>query len=98
MHFFPDNEEPVFYGIPSNIKQDADPNSLTAIVTWTPPRTSDNAKEGENVTSSHHPGDLFPIGNTTVTYTATDPYGNSATISFNIEITGNKGPMSEKHS
>ena len=56
-------------------------------MTWTPPTASDNAEEGVTVTSSHDPGS-FPIGTTTVTYTATDPYGNSANTSFDVKITG----------
>ena len=46
------------------------------------------ANEGVTVISSHNPGDTFPIGITTVTYTATDPYGNLATTSFNVVVTG----------
>ena len=55
---------------------------------WTPPTASDNADEGVTVTSSHNPGDSFAIGATTVTYTATDPYGNSNTTSFDVRIAG----------
>ena len=91
-------EDPVFAGTPSDISQNTDANSPTATVTWTPPTTSDNAGEGETVTSDHSPGDTFPIGTTTVTYTATDPYGNSATTSFDVVITGKNGDlMSNKH-
>ena len=77
----------MFSGILSDISQNTDPNSLTATVTWTPPTASDNAEEGVTVTSSHDLGS-FPIGTTTVTYTATDPYGNSANTSFDVEIIG----------
>ena len=88
MLFFTDNEEPVFYGIPSDVKQNTNPNSATANVTWTPPIASDNANEGVTVASSHNSGDSFEIGTTKVTYTATDPYGNSAYTSFDVVITG----------
>ena len=88
MLLFTDKEAPVFYGIFSNISQNTDVNSSTATVTWTQPTASDNADEGVNVTSSYNPGDTFPIGTTTVTYTATDPYGNSAYTSFDVVITG----------
>ena len=82
----------------SNISQNTDPNSPTATVTWTPPKTSDNAKEGVTKTSSHNPGDSFPIGTTTVIYTATDPYGNSATMSFDVVITGKMEGTSDTNS
>ena len=88
MILFPDNEKPVFYDTPSDVSKNSETNSSTAAVTWTPPTASDNANEGVTVTSSHNPGDSFPIGTTTVTYTATDPYGNSATISFDVVIIG----------
>jgi len=52
-------------------------------ISWTPPSISDNCP-GVQVTSSHAPGSIFPIGTTTVTYTATDAYNNSSTCSFNV--------------
>ena len=36
--------------------------------------------------SNHNPGDIFPVGNTTVTYTATDINGNTATCSFVVNV------------
>ena len=96
--YLTDNEVPIFYGTFSNISQNTDTNSPAANVTWTPPTTSDNANEGVTVTSSHTPGDSFSIGNTMVTYTATDPYGNSAYTSFDVIIKGKTEDMSEKHS
>ena len=82
--FYTDNENPVFSGNPSDINQNTDTESAT--VAWTPPTASDNSNEGVDITSSHNPGDRFPIGTTRVTYTATDPYGNSATTYFNVVI------------
>ena len=78
----------MFSGTPSDISQDTDSSSSTATVTWTPPTASDNANEGVTLTSDHDPGDTFPIGTTPVTYTATDPYGNMATDSFNAIVSG----------
>ena len=85
---FTDEEDPVFSGTYFNISQNTDANLPIATVTWTPPTASDNANEGVTVTSSYNPGYSFLIGTTTVTYTATDPYGNSATTSFDVVITG----------
>ncbi|OWY21861.1 hypothetical protein B6N25_08390 [Sphingobacteriales bacterium TSM_CSS] len=39
-----------------------------------------------NITSTHQPGDIFPLGNTTVVYTATDGAGNTTTCSFVITV------------
>ena len=35
---------------------------------------------------SHNPGDLFPLGVTTVTYTATDDFANQTSVSFTITV------------
>ena len=74
--------------MPSNINQNTDANSNTAAVSWTPPTATDNSGEATSLTSIHNPGDLFKIGTTTVTYTATDPYSNEATASFTVTVTG----------
>ena len=60
----------------------------SAVVTWTVPTASDNSGEAVTLTSDYSPGDVFLLGDTTVTYTATDAYGNTGTYSFNVEVTG----------
>ena len=40
------------------------------------------------VKSSHISGSAFAIGVTEVTYTATDPSGNTAGFSFNVTVKG----------
>ena len=79
---------PVISGMPPNINQNTDVNSATAAVSWTPPTTTDNSGQALSLTSTHNPGDLFPIGTTRVTYAATDPHSNEATASFDISVTG----------
>ena len=74
--------------MPANINQNTDTNSATAAVSWTLPTSTDNSGEGATFTSSHNPGDLFNIGSTTVTYTATDPYSNQAIATFDVTVTG----------
>ena len=80
-------ESPVIIGLPANIVQTTDPIKTTATVTWTPPTASDNSGL-VTLTSNHHPGDIFPIATTTVTYAATDPFNNKVTSSFTVTITG----------
>ena len=75
-------------GIPSNIVQNADASLTTAAVSWTPPTASDNSGTVASLTSTHNPGDVFDIGTTTVTYTATDPYSNEAVESFSVTVRG----------
>ena len=59
-----------------------------ATVSWTPPTASDDSGEAVTLTSDYSPGDAFSIGTTTVTYTATDAFGNTATSSFNVVVIG----------
>ena len=73
--------------MPANTNQNTDPDSATAAVMWTPPTATDNSG-AVTLISSHHPGDSFNIGTTTVTYTATDSSFNEATSSFDIIVAG----------
>ncbi|MBK7761813.1 MAG: HYR domain-containing protein [Bacteroidetes bacterium] len=75
----------------SNITQYNDLNSCGAMVTWTPPPANDNCGIASNVSTSA-PGSIFPVGVTTVTYTATDIHGNSSTCSFTITVIDNELP------
>ncbi|OSZ79058.1 hypothetical protein CAP35_12650 [Chitinophagaceae bacterium IBVUCB1] len=43
--------------------------------------------------STHNPGNFFPVGTTPVTYTATDIHGNTSTCSFNVTVTDNENPV-----
>ncbi|XP_071962407.1 uncharacterized protein [Antedon mediterranea] len=63
---------------------ETDSRSPEAIVVWVV-QVEDNS--GEVATSSSHsPGDSFPIGRTTVEYVATDSSGNVAECSFDINV------------
>jgi hypothetical protein len=82
-----DDEDPVITGCPSNITVSADAGQCdTAIVTWTPPTADDNCP-GVVLTSNYDPGYSFPVGTTTVTYTATDAHGHVTTCSFDVTVT-----------
>ena len=85
-----DSENPTL-SCPANITANSDAGLCTASVTWTPPTPADNC--GATITSSsHNPGDSFPVGTTTVTYTATDDAGNSIECSFDITVEDNENP------
>ena len=85
MLVFPiDAESPIFTVCPGDESVDG---GVTATVTWTVPTATDNSGT-QTLTSTHNPGDSFPIGTTTVTYTSTDAAGNTATCSFAIVVTG----------
>lgn len=63
--------------------------STTAIggirYTWTPPTATDACSQPE-LSSTHQPGDQFPVGVTTVVYTAKDVSGNTSKCSFVVTV------------
>jgi hypothetical protein len=76
-----DNQVPVFSGCPANITTCSNP------VSWTPPSAADNCGLS-SVMTNHNPGETFPPGTTTVTYTATDVNGKVSNCNFNVTIGG----------
>jgi len=70
---------------PADITVGNDVGVCEAAVTWTTLTVMDNCPN-EVVTSTHNPGDIFPKGTTTVTYTVTDCGGNVATCSFDVTV------------
>lgn len=83
-----DIEAPVINDCPADIVVNADAGQSSAVVTWVPPTASDNCGVASLV-STHSPGDTFPLGTTTVTYTATDTCGNTAECSFDVTVEAN---------
>ncbi len=83
---------PEISNCPSPITQGTDANVCEAQVSWIEPTASD---EGSVVsfTSTHSPGSIFPVGTTTVTYTATDNDDNTTTCSFDIVIEDTEAPQ-----
>ena len=56
-------------------------------MTWTEP-TADDADSVPTLTSTHTPGDVFDVGVTLVTYTATDSDLFTARCAFAITVEG----------
>ena len=80
-----DEEAPIFSGSLGDITMYITSSSNAPVaVSWTAPTATDTY--GVTVTSTHNPGDTFPIGNTPVTYTATDEAGNTAQLAFTVII------------
>ena len=82
-----DVESPVINGCPGNQSGVTDSGIATGTVSWTAPTATDNSGT-QTLTSTHNPGDPFPIGTTTVTYTAIDAAGNTDTCNFDVVING----------
>jgi gliding motility-associated-like protein len=87
-----DNIFPVIVGCPQDILVNNTPSLCGAFVSWTVPSALDNCGVS-SYTSTHDPGDLFPVGSTTVTYTAVDGGGNVATCSFVVTVSDNEAPV-----
>ncbi|MGY6520117.1 MAG: HYR domain-containing protein, partial [Mongoliitalea sp.] len=87
-----DTELPVINNCPGIIEVSNDQGACGAIVTWIPPTALDNSGSVQLVTDVE-PGSFFPIGSSTVTYTATDPSGNSTICTFNIIVNDNQAPV-----
>lgn len=84
---FTDEESPTIKNVPHNIDHSTDPGSISAVVSWTEPTANDNSGFVTS-SSSHKPGDSFSIGDTTVTYSAIDPYFNEISQSFTVTVKG----------
>jgi hypothetical protein len=87
-----DSEFPLITQMPESITSTNDLDSCGAVINWIDPLSSDNCSLLELV-SSHVNGDIFPIGLTTVTYTATDTAGNVSTSSFDITVADTQAPQ-----
>ena len=87
-----DVQDPIITNCPSNIVVSTDLGSCDAGVNWTEPIASDNCP-AVSFTSTHSPGDVFALGTTTVTYTATDASGNFVTCSFTVTVNDTEAPV-----
>jgi len=87
-----DNEAPVIVDCPTDIVVDNDPGQCGANVTWTAPSATDNCGL-TTWTSNFNSGDFFPIGTTTVIYTAEDAQGNVTTCSFTVTVEDVEAPV-----
>ena len=77
-----DQEAPTFANCPGDIALDI----CNPVATWTPPTATDACSSVSITAPTFSPGDAFPEGNTTVSYTATDAAGNTSTCSFVVSI------------
>ena len=91
-----DNYPPIFTGCPVDITKDIDSGYCSALVNWTAPTAYDACDGVIAVSVSLGSGGTFStgseteasitVGETTVTYTATDAAGNIATCTFKITV------------
>ncbi|MHA6246368.1 HYR domain-containing protein [Pontibacter sp. CAU 1760] len=89
-----DASAPVLSAAPTNITvyTGTDASGCTATATWAALTATDNCGT-VTVDSNYEPGATFPVGTTTVTYTATDDAGNEAEQrSFTVTVIDNTPP------
>jgi hypothetical protein len=89
-----DVTKPTLGTCPSNQTLTADLGQNCKIATWIAPTATDNCSTPvitlkSSSTTAVKSGDCFPIGITTLTYTATDAKGNTATCSFTVTVGAN---------
>jgi gliding motility-associated-like protein len=87
-----DQDKPIITNCPGNQVVNMTGPYCAQAVTWTSPTASDNCTLS-SFTASKTPGSIFPKDITTVTYTATDAAGNSATCSFDVNVIDNTDPV-----
>jgi autotransporter-associated beta strand protein len=89
-----DDPPPVISGCPANILTNTGPGHLTCdqVVTWTPPTATDNCSVA-STNSNRNPGDVFPVGTSTVTYTFTDNHGHQSVCSFQVAVQDTTPPV-----
>ena len=87
-----DNEVPQIIGTPADLVLTSAPGTCGAIASWVEPTATDNCTLS-NFLGSHLPSSLFLVGETTVTYTATDGTGNTNATSFVVTVSDNEVPQ-----
>ena len=87
-----DTEAPVITTCSLDVNQDNDLGDCGAIVTFADPVATDNCPG--TITYSYSPasGSYFSVGTTTVTATAEDVAGNTATCTFDVTISDTEDP------
>jgi hypothetical protein len=86
---------PVLSNCPTDIALQVPQGASCATATWTSPtatQTLNTVSIPVTISSNFQSNYCFPIGVTTVTYTATDSCGNVANCSFKVTVTGNVTP------
>ena len=85
-----DQSVPVFQNCVTDIIVNAN-STCSAVVNWALPSVTDNCG-GVTISSSHNPGETFPLGITPVSYTAIDNKGNVSTCVFNVIVKNETAP------
>ncbi|MFK7757628.1 MAG: HYR domain-containing protein [Flavobacteriales bacterium] len=79
----------VISGMPENITISNDVGVCGALVIWPQP----TVEKEYTLTSDYSPGELIPVGLTTITYVAENDQGQTETSSFQVEVQDTEAPV-----
>ncbi|XP_061566532.1 sushi, von Willebrand factor type A, EGF and pentraxin domain-containing protein 1 isoform X1 [Cololabis saira] len=90
--------EPPWLQCPGDIVAETSERRSTAVVSWNIPVATDNSKEqvAVQVKPVYSPPQLFPMGNETITYIATDRSTNQANCSFTVTVIDTEPPVIDR--
>ena len=89
-----DNENPGITGLPSSSTHGNDAGQCGAVVNYAAPTATDNCPPATIArTSGPSSGDLFPVGATPVTFTATDSSSNTFSDTFTVQVNDDEPPV-----
>lgn len=86
-----DNQAPIYDNCPANFSVELIENSCNPPVFWNEPTLTDNCGIALS-NQSHFAENIFELGDTEVTYSAYDAYGNYAECQFTITVFDNTPP------
>lgn len=89
-----DQEAPVI-SCPSNMTVATDSGMCSAVVNYSAPTATDNCSTASvTLLSGPASGSVFPVGTTTISYSASDSAGNTSVIcSFDVTVTDQEAPV-----
>ena len=85
-HFTVDTNEPEVLDCPSDITKTVKVGSFGTVADWKEPSAVGASGNVSLLIKTHSPGELFPIGNTTVSYVFVDASFNMATCYFAVVV------------
>ncbi|MCS5571574.1 MAG: HYR domain-containing protein, partial [Pseudomonadales bacterium] len=86
-----DVQNPEIMGMPASISLSSESGSCEATASWVQPTTGDNCSV-LSFSGSHVSGTSFPVGTTSVAYTAVDTSGNTTVETFTVTVADLEGP------
>ena len=86
-----DTEAPTILDMPGTVTVSNIEGNCAGVATWETPSTEDCS--GSFISADYASGQTFPIGSSTVTFTAEDEWGNSTQSSFEVVVEDTEAPF-----